>query len=72
MLIQHPYPHLDVELYNLFFYYAVLALDSPSPLTRTNGLKILSEVAKWNYRHVLEKVDKIQKLMNDGWWEVRA
>jgi hypothetical protein len=59
ILIQIPYPSLDAELYNLFFYYAILALDSPSPLTRTNGLKVLGEVARWNYNPVLEKVDKV-------------
>lgn len=71
-LIQVPYPSLDAELYNLFFYYAILALDSPSPLTRTNGLKVLSEVARWNYKPVLEKVERVQRLMKDSWWEVRA
>lgn len=72
VLIQIDYPSIDEELYNFFSNYAFLSLDSPSPLTRTNGLRIIKEVAKWSFKPVLEKMDRIRRLMDDSWWEVRA
>lgn len=47
------------ELYNLFFYYSMTALDSPSPLQRVNGLKIINEISLFNYQRVLQRLDKL-------------
>lgn len=72
ILIQLDYPSIDEELFNFFTNFAFMSLDSPSPLTRTNSLRILKEVARWSYKPVLYKMDKISRLMDDNWWEVRA
>jgi hypothetical protein len=40
-------------MYNFFKNYSFLSLNSPSPLTRTNGLKIINEIARWDFIPVL-------------------
>jgi len=42
ILIQSDYPSQDEELYRFFLNYAFNSLDSPSPLTRANGLRIIN------------------------------
>lgn len=44
------------ELYNYFFYYALLALEFPSPITKAQGLKIFSEILHINFYPVLENI----------------
>jgi hypothetical protein len=46
------------ELYNLYFYYALQALDFPSPISRTHGLKILSEIIMIGFTPVLQILGK--------------
>ncbi|CAD8183309.1 unnamed protein product [Paramecium pentaurelia] len=72
ILIQSDYPSQDEELYRFFLNYAFNSLDSPSPLTRANGLRIINQISSWDYFPVLQKINRIQRLMNDSWWEVRA
>ena len=61
ILIQQNYEQdFDDDLYNLFFYYSIIAIDNPSPITRTNGLKIINEISLFQYRYqrVLQKIEK--------------
>lgn len=60
------------ELYNMYFYYAMLALDFPSPITRTQGLKILSEIVYISFNPVIQILGKFDNLAKDTWWELRA
>lgn len=56
-LITLNYDDFDEDLYQLFFYYGVNALNSPSPFMKTNGLKILYELIAYNYEPVLLKIN---------------
>ena len=47
------------ELYNLYFYFAIVSLDFPSPVTRSQGLKILNEIAYINYVPVIQIICKL-------------
>jgi len=47
------------DLFNLYFYYAIVALDFPSPVTRAQGLKILNEIVYINYIPVIQIIGKI-------------
>ncbi len=60
------------ELYNMYFYYAMLALDFPSPITRTHGLKILSEIVYISFNPIIQILGKFDNLSKDTWWELRA
>lgn len=46
------------DLYNYFFYYAILALEFPSPITKAQGLKIFSEILHINFVPILENICK--------------
>jgi hypothetical protein len=71
-LVTEIYSEFDVELYNLFYTYSFQALKHPSPITRTNALKIINEISLHEYEPILAKIDCIYKLINDNWWEVCA
>jgi len=73
------------DLYNLYFYYAIVSLDFPSPVTRAQGLKILNEIVYINYVPVIQVIGtfsewnnakillgKLENLSRDQWWEVKA
>mmetsp|Transcript_18548 Transcript_18548/g.16141 ORF Transcript_18548/g.16141 Transcript_18548/m.16141 type:complete len:180 (+) Transcript_18548:1027-1566(+) len=60
------------ELYNLYFYYGMLALDFPSPMTRAHGLKILSEIVYVNFYPIIQILHKFENLVKDKWWEVQS
>jgi len=60
------------DLFNLYFYYAIVALDFPSPVTRAQGLKILNEIVYINYIPVIQIIGKLENLAKDQWWEVKA
>jgi len=60
------------DLYNLYFYYAIVSLDFPSPVTRAQGLKILNEIVYINYVPVIQIIGKLENLSRDQWWEVKA
>jgi hypothetical protein len=45
---------------------------SPSPHTRANGCKIISELIVFNEKVFIDKLDCLKKLSHDSWWEVRA
>ena len=40
---------MDEDFYNLFLYYAMMAIEFASPIARTNGLKIITEICNINY-----------------------
>lgn len=40
---------MDEDFYNYMVYYSMLAIQFPSPVTRTNGLKIINELATVHY-----------------------
>ena len=56
----------------MYFGYAKIGINSPSPYTRTNGLKILNEISNIHFNPVLEIKDKLAIFSNDNWWEIKA
>ncbi|KRX05819.1 Calponin homology domain [Pseudocohnilembus persalinus] len=62
----------DGELYQLFSHFAFQSLYSSSPFMRTNCLKIINEILYYSYEPILAKMHKLQKLIFDDWWEVKA
>lgn len=60
------------ELYNLYFYNGMLALDFPSPITRSHGLKILSEIVHVDFYPIIMILNKLEHLSKDKWWEVQS
>lgn len=60
------------EIYNLYFYYGMFALDLPSPITRAHGLKILSEIVYYNFHPIIQILGKFETLVKDQWWEVQS
>eukprot|EP00825_Cyclidium_porcatum_P051511 TRINITY_DN949_c0_g1_i1.p1 TRINITY_DN949_c0_g1~~TRINITY_DN949_c0_g1_i1.p1 ORF type:complete len:805 (-),score=152.08 TRINITY_DN949_c0_g1_i1:109-2523(-) len=70
ILIQYNYEDFDEELYNQLLHYSTIQLDSPSPRSRTNALKILNEITIINPYPILGLLGKFQKLIKDNWWEV--
>ena len=44
------------ELYSYFFYYALMTLNFPSPITKCQGLKILSELTHINFHPILQHI----------------
>ena len=67
---------LEVEyneiLFDIYLYYALNALASPSPLVRTSGLRILNTVAYQHYEGIFNVIDKMHLLINDNYWEVNV
>jgi hypothetical protein len=43
----------ELDLYNLYFHYGLLALEQSSSFLRTNGLKILNVICYINYQPVI-------------------
>jgi hypothetical protein len=63
---------VEESLWNELYFYANNALMSPSPHTRANGCKIISELIVFNEKVFTDKLDRLKKLSHDSWWEVRA
>lgn len=56
---------MDGDFYDLFLYYSMIALEFPSPISRTNGLKIISEICTINYPPILSFMSKyFKKIIN--------
>ena len=60
------------DFYHLLFFYSMQGLDSSSPITRANSLKILNEISLISYQPVVTLTHKLKKLLKDDWWEVKA
>jgi hypothetical protein len=63
---------VEESLWNELYFYANGALTSPSPHTRANGCKIVSELIVFNEKVFTDRLDRLKKLSHDNWWEVRA
>lgn len=63
---------VEESLWNELYFYANGALTSPSPHTRANGCKIISELIVFNEKVYTDRLDRLKKLAHDNWWEVRA
>eukprot|EP00828_Plagiopyla_frontata_P044090 TRINITY_DN708_c0_g1_i1.p1 TRINITY_DN708_c0_g1~~TRINITY_DN708_c0_g1_i1.p1 ORF type:complete len:736 (+),score=116.88 TRINITY_DN708_c0_g1_i1:25-2232(+) len=63
---------MDDDFYNLFLFYSIMAIEFASPIARTNGLKILTEICRISYFQILNLLSKFEKLLDDDWWEVKA
>ncbi|KAL4471200.1 hypothetical protein ABPG72_007567 [Tetrahymena utriculariae] len=72
LITQNYEDDFDVELYRVFFTYSIRSLTSTSPITRVNALKILNEICFYDYIPVLSKIQTLNNLINDDWWEVKA
>jgi len=63
---------VEESLWNELYFYANAALTSPSPHTRANGCKIISELIVFNEKVYTDRLERLKKLAHDNWWEVRA
>ena len=63
---------MDDDLYNLFIYYDMIAIEFSSPITRANGLRIINEISNINYQPILNLMKKFEKILNDIWWESKS
>lgn len=63
---------MDEDFFNLYLYYSMMAIESTSPITRTNGLKIIAEITAINYNPILSFMKKFERMKKDYWWEVKA
>lgn len=57
---------------NILSYHGILSLKNPSPLIRTCGLKIINEILYTNYIPIEDIIKKIEPLVNESWWEIKA
>ena len=67
-----PDQEMEDELYNLLLYYCMIAVECPSAITRTRGLKVINEIVHVNYKPILSLIHKLARLTQDLWWEAQA
>lgn len=60
------------ELLDLYVYYAVIALSMPSARVRASALSMLPVLCGSSHALVLDMLPRLQVLVEDSWWEVRA
>eukprot|EP00762_Andalucia_godoyi_P002821 ANDGO_04399.mRNA.1 hypothetical protein GUITHDRAFT_163395 len=60
------------KLLDLFLYYAIIGMESASPILRASSLSMLPAVAHESPAHVFNLFGKLGALSHDMWWEVQA
>ena len=56
----------------MFFYYALIGVNSPRTYIRVYSLSIVNTIAQFNTEGVLEITDKVLKMSLDPHWEVKT
>lgn len=62
----------EAEILEFYWTKATYILGYPSPKVKTNGLKILNEISKFNYSKLAGCYATLRLLCNEVWWEVKA
>lgn len=64
--------HFTEDLLDLYLYYCVLGLSSPKPFIRAAALSMLTVVVEEKATLVFDMLNRLQDLVEDENWEVRA
>uniref|UniRef100_A0A7S2NCQ1 Spermatogenesis-associated protein 4 n=1 Tax=Haptolina brevifila TaxID=156173 RepID=A0A7S2NCQ1_9EUKA len=64
-------PSFNDDLFNLFIYYGVMALDLDSSQLRSSAIGVLAVLADARHGLILELLPKLDSI-SDSWWEVQA
>lgn len=63
---------MDTTLFNHYWFKAIKINEYSYPSMKTNGLKILSEISKFNVSQVHLYLPQIHRLSDEHWWEIKA
>ena len=60
------------DLHEYYKTHALQGVESPSPRIRASAVSILASLARLSPEFVAQDVPKLQRLINETWWETRA
>lgn len=63
---------MDSAIFDFFWYKAIKIINYSYPTMKTNGLKILSEISKYNISKLHLYLPQIHRLSEENWWEIKV
>ena len=63
---------MDSAIFDFYWYKAIKIINYSYPSMKTNGLKILSEISKYNISKLHLYLPQIHKLSEENWWEIKV
>ena len=60
------------EIFDFYWTKAVEVLNSSNPKMKTNGLKILNEISRFNFNKMPDCYATLRVLCSEVWWEIKA
>ncbi len=63
---------VDERLADLYIYYAIIGMGSPSPLLRASGVSILASIVDAAPSAIVGLLPRLQTMVEDRWWQVQV
>jgi hypothetical protein len=63
---------MDSAIFDFYWYKAIKIINYSYPTMKTNGLKILSEISKYNISKLHLYLPQIHQLSEENWWEIKV